>query len=153
MKPIKGSKYLRKGRASVEGNYYSITTRTHQKQKLFALPGAADIVIDSLLWLEKKDIIDLEVAVVMPDHLHFVACLRLGTLSSLMHSLKSFASKKIKEHLNCDGKIWQPQYYDHAIRKDEVLMNIIMYCLNNPVRSELVKDLHDYSYWYCRYEV
>ena len=122
MKPIKGSKYLRKGRASVEGNYYSITTRTHQKQKLFILPGAADIVIDSLLWLEKKNIIDLEVAVVMPDQLHFVACLRLGTLSSLMHSLKSFASKKIKEHLNCDVKIWQPQYYDHAIRKDEVLM-------------------------------
>jgi hypothetical protein len=49
MKPVKGSKYLRKGRASVEGNYYSITTKTHQKQKLFAPPGAADMVIDSLL--------------------------------------------------------------------------------------------------------
>lgn len=153
MKPVKGSKYLRKGRASVAGNYYSITTRTHQTHKLFILPGAADIVIDSLLWLEKKDIIDFEVVMVMPDYLHFFACLHLGTLSSLMHSLKSFTSKKIKEHLNCDGKIWQSQYYDHAIRKDEVLMNIIMYCLNNPVRSELVKDLHDYSYWYCRYEV
>ena len=153
MKPIKGSKYLRKGRVSAEGNYYSITTRAHQRQKLFALPGAADIVIDSLLWLEKKDIINLEVAVVMPDHLHFVACLRLGTLSSLMHSLKSFTSKKIKAHLNFDGKIWQPQYYDHAIRKDEVLMKIIVYCLNNPVRAELVKDFHDYPYWYCRYEV
>jgi REP element-mobilizing transposase RayT len=153
MKPARGSKYLRKGRASIEGQYYLITTRTHQRQKFFSLPGTAEIVLDSLFWLEQKKFIDLEVAVVMPDHLHFVACLLAGTLSSLMHSLKSFTAKKIKTRLHSQGQIWQSQYHDHAIRKDEVLMDVIMYCLNNPVRAELVKDFHHYPYWYCRYEV
>jgi REP element-mobilizing transposase RayT len=45
-----------------------------------------------LSWLEKQKIIDLEAAVVMPDHVHFIARLRTGTLSGLMHSLKSFTS-------------------------------------------------------------
>lgn len=153
MKPVRGSRYLRKGRVSVEGKYYLITTRIHQRQKFFSLPGTAEIVLDSLFWLEQKKFIELEVSVVMPDHVHFVACLLAGTLSSLMHSLKSFTAKQIKTHLNSEGQIWQSQYHDHAIRKDEVLMDVIMYCLNNPVRAELVKDFHDYPYWYCRHEV
>ncbi|MBW1981076.1 MAG: transposase [Deltaproteobacteria bacterium] len=101
----------------------------------------------------KKKVIDLEAAVVMPDHLHFIARLISDSLSNLMHSLKSYSSKKIKSILKLEGRIWQVQYHDHAIRKDEVLRDVILYCLNNPVRAKLVQDFHDYPFWYCRYQV
>jgi len=153
MKPLKGSHYLRKGRASLEGHYYLLTTRTHEKQRIFDQPRAAQIVLDSLSWLEKEKTIDLEAAVVMPDHVHFIARLRSGTLPGLMHSLKSFTSKKIRSLLKSQGQIWQAQYHDHGIRKDEVLEEVVLYCLNNPVRAGLVKDFHEYPYWYCRYDV
>jgi len=70
-----------------------------------------------------------------------------------MHSLKGYSSKKIKSLLKYQGRIWQEQYHDHAIRKDEVLADVITYCLNNPVRAGLVRDFHEYPYWYCQYEV
>ena len=130
-----------------------LTTATHNKQRIFEQPGAARIVLDSLLWLEREKIIDLEAAVVMPDHVHFTARLRTSTLSGLMHRLESFTSKKIRSLLKLQGEVWQSQYHDHAIRKDEVLEEVILYCVNNPVRAGLVEDFHEYPYWYCRYEV
>jgi len=152
-KPTNGSRNLRKGRVSIAGQYYLITTATHNKQKIFSLAGAADIVLRSLHWLDGQNQIDLQAAVVMPDHLHFVSKLNSGTLSGLMHSVKSFTSKKIKSDLNLKNNIWQPQYHDHAIREDEELTKTITYCLNNPVRAKIVDNFHDYPYWFCKFEV
>ncbi len=112
MKPIKGSKKLRKGRVSIVGQYYLITTTTYNGYEVFNIKGAADTVLNSLYWLNNQNRIDLQAAVVMPDHLHFVARLNNGTLSDLMHSLKSFTSNKIKADLNINNKIWQSQYHD-----------------------------------------
>jgi REP element-mobilizing transposase RayT len=81
------------------------------------LPGAAEVVLNSLHWLDHQRRIDLQAAVVMPDHLHFVTRLMSGNLSGVMHSLKSFTSKKIKSNLNLENNIWQSQYHDHAIRR------------------------------------
>jgi len=153
MKPRKGSRQLRKGRTSIPGEYYLITTATDGKQTIFNQAGAANIVLESLHWLEKRKIIDLEAAVVMPDHLHFIARLHSATLSELMHSFKSYTSNRINSVLNRRGKIWQAQYHDHAIRKDEVLSEVILYCLYNPVRAGFVEDFHEYPYWYCRFDV
>ena len=89
----------------------------------------------------------------MPNHLHFVAGLKAGTISSVMHSLKSFTSNQLKSLLSYEGPIWQSQYHDHATRKDEVLIEVITYCLYNPVRAGLVDDFHDYAHWYCKYEI
>jgi len=111
MIPKRGSSHRRKGRASIPGQYYLLTTSTHERRKFF------------------------------------------GTLSGLMHRLKGYSSKKIKSLLKYQGRIWQEQYHDHAIRKDEVLADVITYCLNNPVRAGLVRDFHEYPYWYCQYEV
>ena len=153
MKPEKGSTYLRKGRASIEGQYYLLTTATHKRRRIFDRPGAADIILESLHWLENNRVIDLEAAVVMPDHLHFVVQLVSDTLSDLMRRLKTFTSKKVKPLLDYDDHVWESQYHDHAIRRDEVMTDVILYCLNNPVRAGLVKDFHEYPFWYSRYEV
>ena len=144
---------LRTGRFSNEGQYYLLTATTCERKQVFVRPEAANCVLGCLNWLESQQRIGLEAAVVMPDHLHVVAQLRTGTLSSLMQSLKGYTSREINRMLGCKGPLWQPQYHDHALRKDEVLADVVLYCLNNPVRAGLVKDFHDYSFWYCRYEL
>jgi REP element-mobilizing transposase RayT len=153
LKPATGSKNLRKGRVSIAGQYYMITTSAYNKYRLFNLPGAAEVVLNSLYWLDNQRRIDLQAAVVMPDHLHFVARLMSGNLSGVMHSLKSFTSKKIKSDSNLKNAVWQSQYYDHAIRGDDELRRTITYCLNNPVRANMVDDFHNYPYWYCKFAV
>ena len=39
------------------------------------------------------------------------------------------------------------------IRKEEDLNGVVLYTLHNPVRADLVRDFHDYPYWYCRWDV
>ena len=89
----------------------------------------------------------------MPDHVHVVGGLISGTLADLMQRFKSFTAKEINKALNRKGPVWNRHYHDHAIRKDEVLLEVIRYCLHNPVRAGLVRDFHEYPHWYCRYDV
>ena len=63
-----------------------ITTASFGRKPIFVRPEPAEIVLSSLYWLEKQNKILLDAAVVMPDHLHFVAGLMQGSLAQLMHS-------------------------------------------------------------------
>jgi putative transposase len=153
MKPQKGSHSLRKGRTSIQNQYYLITTAVHERRPALNHREAAQLVLSTLHWLESQKRIVLDAAVIMPDHLHFVAGLRQDSLDRLMHSLKSYTAKKINALLKRQGAFWQPQYHDHALRKDEDLNEVVLYTLNNPVRAELVDDFHEYPYWYCRWAV
>ena len=153
MKPQKGSKLLREGRASIKNQHYLITTAVYEKKPLLNQAGAAKIVLDSLHWLEDRGIIILDAAVVMPDHLHFVAGLNDGSLSSMMHSLKSYTAQKVNDLLQQEGQLWQRHYHDHAVRQDEDLTSLVTYVLHNPVRAGLTNDFHDYPFWYCRWDV
>jgi REP element-mobilizing transposase RayT len=151
--PEKGSRKLRIGRRSIPGQVYLLTTATCERRPVFKNRQAAEIVMNSVNYLETEGVIVVEVMVLMPDHLHLAASVSKGTLEELMQRFKSFTAKGINKMLNRKGPVWNPQYHDHAIRKDEVLLDVIRYCLNNPVRAGLVDNFHDYPYWYCRYDV
>jgi putative transposase len=147
MKPSKGSYYLRKGRTSIKNQHYLLTTKVLDRKPVFNREDAAAVVLNSLHWLENQEKIILDAAVVMPDHLHFVAGLINSSLATIMRSLKSHTAKKINILLERDGPFWQPQYHDHAVRMDEDLNEVVLYTLHNPVRAGLVKDFRDYPFW------
>lgn len=151
--PLKGSKSLRTGRRSLPGQIYLLTTATFNREPFLQNPDAAAIVLDSLKYLEDQDRISLEAAIIMPDHVHMVAGIVSDTLPDLMRSFKGFTARAINKRLNRQGPVWNSQYHDHGIRKDEVLLEVIQYCLNNPVRAGIVKDFHEYPHWVCRYSV
>jgi putative transposase len=79
--------------------------------------------------------------VVMPDHLHWLLLLRRGELSDVVRRLKGRSARFIGHPL------WQPNFYDHAIRADEDLRAIARYIVANPLRAGLVKCLGDYPHW------
>lgn len=144
---------LRIGRHSKGGLSYFVTSVTKDRSPLFLNSQVALTVLDALKWLDQRHRIILVVAVVMPDHLHFIAQLNDKTLSQVMHSLKSYTANEINKNLGRRGSIWERQYYESGIRCEKALMNKVEYCLNNPERRGLVEDFREYPYWYCRYEV
>ena len=90
----------------------------------------------------------------MPDHIHLV--IKLGseqTLSQVMQSLKGYTAKEINKLKGQKGHVWQDQYYDHLIRKEEDMRNIILYCYENPVRRNLIQEAKDYPFWRCKFEI
>ena len=153
MKLIKGTQWLRKGRHDSPGLYYVLTAVTVGRQPLLENSNAAQAVLSAMRWLDENERITLEAGVVMPDHFHMVVRREDKSLSTVMHSLKGYSAKRINLACGRSGTVWQHGYHDHALRKDEDLNAIMLYCLNNPVRAGLVADFHLYPYWYCRYKV
>ena len=95
MKPSKGSRQLRTGRVSIENQAYFVTTAVRERTPVFVNPEAAGIVLEALKWLDQDGRIKLDAAIVMPDHVHFIAALKDGELPRLMQSLKGYTSRRI----------------------------------------------------------
>jgi putative DNA methylase len=71
--------------------------------------------------------------VVMPNHGHVVVTpLDSQSLSSILHSWKSFTATAINRHLVRSGALWQKESFDHIVRSAEQLERIEQYIHDNP---------------------
>jgi len=83
----------------------------------------------------------------MPDHFHIVFSLGENRgLSEVIESLSRFTSKKINSLMETSGRFWKSGYYDHAVRQNEYLPDIIKYVHDNPVRKGLVCIPEEWKY-------
>ena len=87
--------------------------------------------------------------VLMPDHWH--GLVELGDhdgLSLVMNRFKSIISK----HARRSGQVhdlWSRGFHDHALRRDESVLEAARYIIANPMRAGLVDHANDYPYWNC----
>ncbi len=65
-------------------------------------------------------------------------------LKLFMKLFKQKSSYHFKKYAN--NILWQRSYYDHVIRKEENLKDIIRYIWGNPVRKALVTNYRDYPF-------
>jgi REP-associated tyrosine transposase len=81
----------------------------------------------------------------MPDHQHVIVT---GTSqqSDTLRFIKMYKQKTgywLSRNL---AAAWQKDFYDHVIRKEENLISIARYILDNPVRKGLVAHWDDYPF-------
>ena len=71
--------------------------------------------------------------VVMPNHVHLVACL-LGDTNIVKQctSWKRFTANKINQLLGITGRFWQEESFDHLVRSDKQFFAINQYIAANP---------------------
>ncbi|BDS08478.1 hypothetical protein NT6N_35180 [Oceaniferula spumae] len=95
-------------------------------------PANSKIVADTLLFFDAERY-TLGDFIIMPNHVYLVVKPQDGwKLSELLHSWKRFSSRKINEHMQREGKLWQPESYDHIVRNEAQLKRIQAYIKNNP---------------------
>lgn len=71
--------------------------------------------------------------VIMPNHVHaIITPIGDNSLSEILHSWKSFTSKKINAARGEVGTVWQKESFDHIVRSPETLERIEGYILENP---------------------
>jgi putative transposase len=68
-------------------------------------------------------------------------------LAKVIAHLKGSSARKLNLINNTHGSIWQPAYYDHALRNEEDRLVISRYIIANPVRKNIVSSVKDYPYW------
>ena len=130
-----------------KGTYrYFITICSNNKAHLFK----DDIFINELIKAlrDKSNIFRFKVWAFcfMPDHLHLLleGIFPDSDLKMFVSSYKQYTGYLYKEKVK--NKLWQPSYYDHILRKDDDILNIALYILDNPVRKNYVEHFLDYQF-------
>ena len=144
---IPNSKVLRKGRASVPGQVYLLTTVTRGRLPLFAefdvACRASRVLASSATWPAATQL----AWVLMPDHVHLLVELgETESLAQVMGRMKRRLSRALKSEFGLGG-IWQHGFHDHALRKDEDVRAAARYLVANPLRAGLAKCVGQYPFW------
>lgn len=138
---------LRIGRVSEEERIYLLTAVTTHRQPFFLDFVVARSVIRALQHKDNTGHTATLAFVLMPDHLHWLVTLKIGTLAEVMKSVKSFTARQINREKGITGAVWQHGYHDHALRRDEDVRQAARYIIANPVRAGLVESVWQYSHW------
>ena len=138
---------------------YFVTFRC--KEGIQLSEQARDAILSALTYWNGKRI-DLDTAVVMPDHVHMIfrvfvneppdkngqdACF---TLSTILHSIKSYSAKHVNKIMNRTGPLWQDESFDHIIRNEAGWNEKFEYVRQNAVKRELVTESDDYKWLWRR---
>jgi REP element-mobilizing transposase RayT len=122
---------------------YFLTLCTADKETYFRHEEVAKIVLDELHYrsLMAKEI-KLFCYCIMPDHLHLLLSLGAGYERSLQNWIAAFKRNvsRIANELHGVRPLWQKNFYEHVVRKEESLTEIAEYILNNPVRRGIVRE-------------
>ena len=145
---MKGHRSLRRGRFSMAGQVYLLTTVTKDRRRLFADPWTAFAACRAVHACVTGDSTQCLAWVLMPDHWHGLVQLGEGdSLPRFMNALKSRTTKAARSDLAHTIPVWQRGYHDRALRKDEDVVVAARYIIHNPVRAGLVERMGDYPFW------
>ncbi len=112
---------------------------------------AAKIMYDSLHYYDHKKY-NLICWCIMPNHVHvLIEIIGNNSLSTILHSWRSYSSKAINKVFNRSGKVWMSEYFDRYIRDLNHFDKVINYIHNNPVKAGLVSDPSQF-HWSSAYE-
>ncbi len=76
--------------------------------------------------------------VVMPNHVHLLACLIGDTqIEAQCRSWKRYTATAINQRLNRKGRFWQSESFDHLVRSPEQFAYLQDYIASNPSRAGL----------------
>ncbi|TAM33505.1 MAG: transposase [Rhodanobacter sp.] len=144
-----GHQALRKGRTSIPGQIYLLTTVTVDRTPWFLDEELAKttcrLIIQDRTWGDAR----LLCWILMPDHWH--GLVELGErddLALVMNRFKSLASKRLRQ-TGPHARIWEYGFHDHALRHDEDIRTTARYIIANPLRAGLAERVGDYPYWNC----
>jgi putative transposase len=125
-------------------DYDTLLDTARRGPKYLARPEIREVIRASFafvgeLWL------DIIAYSIMPNHVHFVGGIKGDrSLSQVMQSLKGYSAREANLILGKTGApFWQPENYDHVIRKGKLPASVI-YVLNNPVKAGLVTQWEEW---------
>ncbi len=144
---------------------YFMTSTVVEWIPLFGFPQLAQIVLDSLSYMQEKDRVILYAYVIMENHLHLVV--GSDDLSEEIGDFKSFTARTIIDTMKENGQLgilgaledaklehkkdrtyqlWQEGSHPEEIISDEMMRQKIEYIHHNPVRRGYVDEPTDWRY-------
>jgi putative transposase len=89
----------------------------------------------------------------MPDHVH-VLLAGQSTDACALHFVAAWKQTTGYRHARtCQGRLWQPGYYDRILREGESDACVARYILENPVRGGLAGEVGEFPFAWCVWEL
>ena len=124
-----------------DGAEYFITICTEPKfVNQLCHADIASAVHNSLDFFQRRGDLWLHLLVLMPDHLH--AIMSFNRTVGMRKSVREFKKYTARKH----GMMWQRDFFDHRLRRDESYNEKAHYIRMNPVRAGLCSSPEEWPY-------
>lgn len=134
---------------------YFLTICTHKKKAHFKNPEIAGYIAREIDYRARvAHEVTMSAYCIMPDHVHLLLKLNEGYGKSLPNWVAAFKryNARILSIMHDIKPLWQSNYYEHIVRKDETLNKIAEYIVQNPVRKNIVREWQEYPFSKINYE-
>jgi putative transposase len=143
----KYAKRIRLKEFSYKGPYrYFLTICCHERNEYFT---DADLVMKMLELLKATAVQEgfyVWAYCFMPDHLHLLIEGK-GEDADMKGFVSLFKQKTgLRFSSNRGMKLWEENYHEHILRKEEETPQVARYIFENPVRKRIVEDYTSYPY-------
>jgi len=144
-------------RVFLNGHSYFFTITTQGRNPI--LIENIDLLRESFRVSKQNYDYQIDAIIVLPDHLHMIISLdNAKNYPKIIRSIKQYFSKRLDVncYLNYEQSpsrdkegylpVWQKRFFEHTIRDEEDLQNILEYMYLNPQKHGLVEDAKDWQY-------
>lgn len=129
------------------GQIFTVTIRTAFSRPVFRSPEVVQTALAALRQATGKFDARVYAFCFMPDHLHLLARTSPDMdFLGFVNYFKQISGLGIRETTRDRRPVWQPRFYDHALRSTEGILPAVRYIVANPVRAGLVTNVKDYPY-------
>ena len=123
-----------------DADYFITLCAEPRNQNHFCHPAIGTDVLEAIRFYHDKQCWFCHLAVVMPDHIHLLACFPPDKILSQVVGLWKRALAR-KHAIS-----WQRNFFEHRLRAEENIRQKADYILHNPVRAGLVEQSQDWPY-------
>jgi len=133
-------------RPFLSGRYFFITVRLLRRRSKLT---QADLALLARAFNRARALhpFCLTAWVFLPDHWHAICAPSYPvTISLAMKSVKQSSMSAINRGRGAEGELWQPRFFDRALRTVKEYSEKVEYIHRNPVRAGLVRRPQDWPW-------
>ena len=138
-------------RGQQAGSVYHVINRGNGRATIFHKAQDYQAFLSILALAKARHPVKLFAFSLMPNHFHFVIeASHQQSLSRFMQWLLTSHVRRYHKHYGSSGHVWQGRFKSFPVQRDEHLLMVVRYVLQNPVRSGLVASVNDWPWSSCR---
>jgi putative transposase len=128
------------------GNFYHIYNRGNNRQLIFFERENYIYFLQLVRRHLIANSVDIVAYCLMPNHYHFLVCLKDETLSDAMKLLSLAYTKAINKRFNRSGVLFQGRFQSIHVTETDYLIHLSRYIHLNPVTAKLVQQPEEWEF-------